>query len=217
MESKKLSTRDGTVNTFRKRRGRLLAGMIADLASRQKRPVRILDMGGRRDYWENVGLSNIELIALVNIDPTELERTTQHADVFVDSIGDARQLDWIKDQSFDLYHSNSVIEHVGSWQDMMRMAKEARRVASAGWVQTPAWEFPIEPHFRLPFMHWFSTPARASLLALSAGYRGQDRNTRRIHAERINLLSKREMRELFPECDILVERVVLAKSYTARW
>ncbi len=36
-------------------------------------------------------------------------------------------------------------------------------------------------------------------------------------AERINLLSKREVRILFPNSSIMVERIVLAKSYVVRW
>jgi len=212
-----LSVRGGTVNTFRKRRGRLLAEQIRALSGKLGRPLQILDVGGRRDYWDNVGFNGIARVTLLNIDPSELGRKTSREDLFVDQIGDARNLANFADGSVDLYHSNSVIEHVGSWSDMKNMAEEARRVAISGWVQTPAWEFPMEPHFRLPFIHWLATPARTSLLAIAPNYGGQDRHNRRLHAERINLLSKGEMRLLFPGCEIFIERILLAKSYTARW
>ena len=208
---------DGTISSFRKRRGRVLAQKIRSLAQGLGRPVTILDVGGRRDYWDNIGFEGIGKITLLNIDPADLGRTTARKDVFVDQIGDATQLDQVEGLSFDMYHSNSVIEHVGGWADMKNMANEARRVAGHGWVQTPAWEFPLEPHFRLPFMHWFGTPVRTSLLALAKGYRGQDRASRRLHAERINLLTKGEVRILFPACTITVERVIVAKSYVVTW
>jgi len=92
------------------------------------------------------------------------------------------------------------------------------RVAPHGWLQTPAWEFPVEPHFRLPFMHWLATPARAGLLRFSAPYRSKSRPERRFHAERINLLSRYECGLLFPEAHIETERVLLLpKSYIAVW
>jgi hypothetical protein len=101
---------------------------------------------------------------------------------------------------------------------MISMANEARRVAGSGWLQTPAWEFPVEPHFRLPFMHWFATPAQAKLLYFSRPYRKESRSSRRVHAERITLMSKAEVRLLFADCDITVERfALLPKSYVAQW
>ncbi len=147
----------------------------------------------------------------------DLGRDTARQDVFEDRLGDACHLEGVANGAFDLYHSNSVIEHVGGWAAMADMALEARRVAPHGWVQTPAWEFPIEPHFRLPFMHWFATPIRTGLLSFAPGYRGQDRAARRMHAERINLMTKGEVQMLFPGARIEVERVILAKSYVVIW
>ena len=206
-----------TVNAFRKRRGRILASRIRKITSALGRPIRIIDVGGRRDYWDNVGFEGISQITLINIDPDEIGRKTDRGDLFEDRVGDARSLSDVEDNAFDFYHANSVIEHVGTWEDMKAMAAEARRVAKSGWVQTPAWEFPIEPHFRLPFVHWLATPARTSLIRLAPSYRKLDHDRRRAHAERINLLTKGEMQFLFQGCDIYVERFVLAKSYTAHW
>lgn len=209
---------DGTISSFRQKRGKILAEKIKALADKKQQPITILDVGGRRDYWENVGFAGVGQIVLLNIDPSDLGRATPRPEIFVDKIGDARKLDGIADQAFDLYHSNSVIEHVGSWTDMNDMAREARRVAPAGWVQTPAWEFPIEPHFRLPFIHWFATPLRASMLWFARGYGRQDYFSRREHAERINLLSKSEIELLFPSCQVRAERfLLLAKSYIIHW
>jgi len=181
-----------------------------------ERNITILDIGGRPDYWENVGLANVREILVLNNDPAELNRT-ETASVFKYAIGDARNLSDYKDKSIDLVHSNSVIEHVGAWPEMCAMANEARRVGVSGWVQTPAWEFPIEPHFQLPFLHWFGSPVRRAALAFSPWYRKLPLKEQRWHIDRINLVSYREFRELFPDCEIMVERLVLAKSYTARW
>ena len=90
--------------------------------------------------------------------PSELQRGRARArgrgrgtgDIFVRKVGDARNLSEYADGSVDLVHSNSVIEHVGGWADMRAMADEMMRIGRSGWMQTPAWEFPVEPHFRAP-------------------------------------------------------------------
>lgn len=210
----------GSESSFRRRRGRILAQMIRGLAADLGRPLQVLDVGGRADYWNNVGTEGIAQITVLNYDDAELSEHGPGADggLFVQVQGDARNLAQYGDGSFDLVHSNSVIEHVGPWQDMRAMAGELRRVGRAGWMQTPAWEFPFEPHFRLPFMHWFAAPARRKMLALSRGYRGQDADARRYHVDRINLLSRREVALLFPGCRLRVERVLLLpKSYIVTW
>ncbi len=212
--------RDLTVNRFRKKRGRLLRAHIAALAKDLNRPVEILDVGGRAEYWDNVGLDNIAHITLMNYVPEELERTEADDKMFSAVVGDARNLSDYADRSVDLVHSNSVIEHVGSWDDMAAMASEVMRVGRAGWIQTPAWEFPVEPHFRTLFMHWFGGPIQRAMFSLSfeKRIRKMSMATRRQSLDWINLLSYREVKELFPNQTIQIERVaLLAKSYTVRW
>lgn len=208
--------KDITVNRFRQARGRLLRAQIARMADHLGRDLVILDVGGRADYWKNVGLDRIARIDLLNHDEAEFDRDAP-ADIFTNTLGDARDLRDFADGSVDFVHSNSVIEHVGLWPDMARMAAEMRRVGQAGWVQTPAWEFPIEPHFRAPFLHWFGAPARRAMLSLSGAYRKCDLAERRMHVDRINLLSKPEVETLFPDTDLYTERLILAKSYCVRW
>lgn len=206
-----------TVNRFRQARGKLLRQQIDALRRRLGRDLTVLDVGGRPDYWENIGIDGISRIVLLNMSVAELDRGGQ-SDLFENQIGDARDLSAFKDKSFDLVHSNSVIEHVGLWDDMRRMADECLRVGVEGWIQTPAWEFPIEPHYRMPILHWFGQPARRAALRLSKSYGAMGISDRRHHVDRINLLSKAEVKALFPDSRIWVERFLLwPKSYVARW
>lgn len=209
-----------TVNAFRKRRGRVLAKLIADLAGFLGRKIEVLDVGGRAEYWSNIDVSNIAKITLLNNEAHELVREVpQHlSEVELESVhGNALDLSEYGDRSVELVHSNSVIEHVGSWVDMSVMANETKRVGLAGWIQTPAFEFPIEPHFRAPFLHWFGQPLRRKLMYFSPHYRKLDVWQRRYHIDRINLLSGREMRALFSDRSIYVERMLFPKSYVAHW
>lgn len=212
--------RQKTVNRFRQRRGRILAGKLDALSARLGRRVHVLDVGGRSDYWDNVPTAGVSKVTVVNYELDELDRAMPSAIgglEFEMVQGDARDLKDHADGSADVVHSNSVIEHVGGWSDMAAMASEVRRVGRAGWVQTPAWEFPIEPHFRAPMLHWFSAPLTARLLFMSRHYRALDVASRRHHVERINLLARSEFRALFPDCHVLTERVLFPKSYVAHW
>lgn len=212
--------RDMTVNRFRTARGRVLRAHIEDLVNKLGREIEILDVGGRAEYWNNVGLGGIAHITLMNYDPAELERTIPDEAMFTRVVGDARNLSDYKENAVDLVHSNSVIEHVGMWNDMASMANEVMRVGRAGWIQTPAFEFPVEPHFRTLFMHWFGAPAQRAMFSLSfeKRIRKLPMAVRRQALDGVNLISRREMNALFAGRDIYVERVaLLPKSYTARW
>ena len=212
--------RDMTVNRFRSARGRVLRQHIETLADRLGRPVEVLDVGGRAEYWDNVGLGGIGHITLMNVDPAELERTLPDPEMFTSVLGDARDLSEHVDGAFDLVHANSVIEHVGHWNDMAAMAREVMRVGRAGWIQTPAYEFPVEPHFRTLFMHWFGGPTQRAMFSLSFEKRLRKLpfDKRRQALDGVNLLSHREVRRLFPGRDIHVERLaLLPKSYSVNW
>jgi hypothetical protein len=211
-----------SVNRFRARRGQLLRRQIEILAAHLGRDITVLDVGGRPDYWDNVGLGRIARVVVMNYDASELDLPVPAGappGMFEQRLGDARNLSDHVDRSVDLVHSNSVIEHVGGWPDMRAMANELMRVGRAGWVQTPAWEFPIEPHFRAPFIHWFGRPMQARLMSLSFERRIREMplDLRRQGTDRINLLSRREIGELFPGRTIFTERLIVAKSYVVRW
>src|SRR5690606_32277033 len=134
---------DLTVNRFRKKRGERLRKLIAATAEKLGRDIVILDVGGRPDYWENVLPERVSKIILMNYMEGELVRDSRLS-MFESQVGDARDLSQFGDKSIDFVHSNSVIEHVGGWSDMKCMASEVLRVGKHGWLQTPAWECPIE-------------------------------------------------------------------------
>jgi SAM-dependent methyltransferase len=58
------------------------------------------------------------------------------------------------DRSFDVVHSNAVLEHVGSVERQVAFLGECLRVGRSGMVTTPNRFFPVESHTLLPFLHW---------------------------------------------------------------
>jgi len=212
---------------FRGRRNRLLAQGLSRLArdveTSRSRRLRIVDIGGAPGFWRTLDVDAAADVTMVNIEPDPAPPTSHGRMAFEIVAGDARDLKRWPDGAFDLVLSNSVIEHVGGWADIERAAGEMRRLAAHGWVQTPAFGFPIEPHFALPLVHWLPAPWRAAVIPhlprqgyehLSAGTVGDARRA----VEEINLLTGRELRFLFPGADLLRERVVgLTKSFIAAW
>lgn len=123
------------------------------------------------------------------------------------------------DESFDVVFSNSVIEHVGTWERQCAFAAEARRVGRRLWIQTPAREFFIEPHLVAPFIHWLPAHWQRRLIR-HATLRGWLERPDAAWVDRflaeVRLLRLAEMRRLFPDCEILRERFLgLTKSYIA--
>ena len=119
------------------------------------------------------------------------------------------------DSSFDIVFSNSMIEHLGTWEKQALAAKEMRRVGKRLWIQTPNSRFPIEPHYLTPFIHWFPSHWQRNLLPYTVWAfiaHPTSEHCDRLHKE-IRLLNWSEMRKLFPDCSIKAEHFIgLTKS-----
>jgi hypothetical protein len=194
-------------NRYRMKRFMLFRQIITDVV-KHKKQCRVLDIGGTVPYWLSYG-SDLNLnevdITIVNIqkDPGE------YRGIKVE-IGDACDLKAFGDLSFDVVHSNSVIEHVGRWQDMAQMAKEIRRLAPRYFVQTPYFWFPIEPHARFPLLHWMPEVWRYRIIMnRSCGYwqRQPDLGEAVKQVQSALLLDRRQVQYLFPDAVIVPEKV----------
>lgn len=200
------------VNRFRRQRIKRFSNLIAPL--RTKKVLRILDIGGTLDYWkplpEFYGSDSIS-ITIVNLDVEEREDRNLHI-----TGGDACNLPF-QNNTFDVVHSNSVIEHVGHWREMERMAAEVRRLAPSYFVQTPNVWFPIEPHFKLPFVHWLPEQIRAwCVQGAGRSSKFRDAAEATLYVQRISLLSASQLQCLFPDATIWRERAMgFSKSLVA--
>lgn len=181
------------------------------------RPVRLLDIGGTESFWETMGIvgsSDIE-ITLCNVTPPLAAQRPGFR--FVQA--DACDLGAFGDGEYDIVFSNSVIEHVGDMARCRAMAEEVQRVGQRYFVQTPNRHFPIDPHFPFPFFQFLPVPTRAALLqTLPLAWVGRIRdpvNARQL-AQSVNLLTERELRVLFPGCQVYHERLLgMTKSFIA--
>ena len=183
----------------------------------RKGSCRIADIGGTEYYWDIC--KDYVASRPLQIDLINLQAVAVKGSCFRSLQGDATRLGDIDDNAYDLVHSNSVIEHVGNWDAMSRMAANVRRLAPAYYVQTPNFWFPIEPHFRAPFFHWMPEQIRYRLLmTFNLGFGGRrytvDGAMRGLQTAA--LLDRRQLAALFPCAEIRCERVYgLTKSIMA--
>jgi hypothetical protein len=192
-------------NRFRPRRMRQFVELFG-----VKDGTRILDVGGSVRNWNYIPQK--PALTLVNMDDQKGERENIKIER-----GDARALTY-KDNAFEIAYSNSVIEHVGKWEDQKRFAEEIRRVAPHYYVQTPYKWFPIEPHFIAPLIHYLPKSIHRHLTWLGAWYWTEHPNRKQIDdlVEEIELLDVAQMQKLFPDAEILRERFLgLTKSLIA--
>ncbi len=203
---------------FRRARARHVTSLIETIFA-ERGEVRIIDLGGLPDYW--LGLFERDLlerckvhITLVNPQPFEVADP-----LFTAAVGDACAQPQLADHSFDLVHSNSVIEHVGDWARMEAFAAEVHRLAPRYYVQTPYYWFPYEPHYSSLFFHWFPEQVRAkALLRRRHGFSEQCRDIGEAMKEvqEARLLDKQQFRFLFPDAEHIDERAAgLTKSLIA--
>lgn len=204
---------------FRVKRFELVQALIEKSLSEKGR-VRILDIGGTEYYWRigkdflaaNRGRIRITLLN-IDVDPVD------DPGLFDAMVGDGSDPGLLAGETFDLVHSNSVIEHVGDWQHMERFAENTRRLAKYYYVQTPNYWFPYEPHFRFPGFQYLPKSTRVALMMrYKLGFfpRVNDWEEARDVVDHHTLVSVRQVRSLFGDAHVLFEKVAgLNKSIIA--
>jgi hypothetical protein len=180
------------------------------------RPLRILDVGGTNQFWELRGWTRRRDVHITLLNLRAEPRLHENVESLA---GDATALPQFGDQSFDAVFSNSVIEHLFTWENQERMAAEVRRVGRAYWVQSPNYWFPLEPHFHTLGWQWMPKRWRYALIQRRRrGWRGPASGPEhaRLIVDELRLVTASEMQRLFPEATLWGERLGgLVKSWVA--
>lgn len=199
-------------NKFRLQRVLLLNELISDVLERQD-TCQILDVGGTEVFWstwrEMIDWSRVSIVC-VNLDADEMPQEVLPGVSL--QRGNACDLSQFEDNAFDIVFSNSVIEHVGRWSDMQRMASEIERLAPRYFVQTPNYWFPIEPHARTPFLHWLPEPLACRIvMTFKCGFwsKAATYSEAVSTVQSAHLLNRPQMNELFPDATLSIERYML--------
>lgn len=199
---------------FRAARFLQVQELIEQLVTRHG-DIRVLDAGGRAEYWNLLPPALAEKVQITVLNyADELEDysglTGPHVR-YENVSGNACAMPQYGDGSFHLVHSNSVIEHVGSYTNMIAFANEVRRVGQAYYVQTPNYWFPVDPHYAFPLLHWLPDPIRINLemrfnigLGTRTDFAGAARSL-----DECRMISQSMMLALFPDAQHSAERFAL--------
>lgn len=178
-------------------------------------PIRILDVGGAAYFWDTSNLPSLPNIEIILLNLRE-EKTTHPKIRSV--VGDATNMAEFAENSFDLVFSNSVIEHLYTWENQQKMANEIIRVGKKHFIQTPNRTFPVEAHYAIPFaqyipqrlLYFFLTKTKLSRL------QKWDPKDAQQYLDEIRLLDLKEMKQLFPDSSMYLEKFMgMVKSISA--
>jgi hypothetical protein len=159
----------------------------------------ILDVGGEPYFW--LPFPHLRHVTILSIHPTaaneSIRSLTYSGNDFPFGAGE-----------FDIVFSNSVIEHVAKRESF---AAEIARCGRGYFVQTPSFWFPFEPHAHIPLFQFM--PAFFKRLL----HRMHSRSLYPLpELLSLKLLTKGEMKRLFPGARIVTERWLLwPKGYYA--
>lgn len=189
---------------FRRKRAAALQLEFADCES-------VIDVGGSDAWWIHSDWRPKDL-TILNIDPRPQVHCPNSRYVKADALCIPFPL-----LSFDLAMSNSVIEHV---PDQAKFASEMLRVGKRIYCQTPAKEFPVEPHCLGLFVHWLPRKCFTHFvhryLTLYGWVSKPDSSETEDFKEEVHLLTRSDLEMIFPGCTIRVERFLgWPKSYVA--
>jgi hypothetical protein len=174
--------------------------------------MRVLDLGGTPTFWRAAPVRPTH-VTVVNLD-SSLRAVEDWMHV---RIGDACE-PVPEEHRYDLAISNSLLEHVGPAARRRAFANRIRASADRYWVQTPNRYFPIEPHWLFPGFQFLPFAARVSV---TRSWTGGHRHSRDPHraaelVREIELIGPGEMRALFPDAELWIERFLgLPKSLVA--
>ncbi len=191
---------------FRSRRFRRLAQAFGITESST-----VLDIGGAAYYWNFFAV--VPRVVIVNLEkPESADRRFQWV------VADARRLPF-RDRAFDLAFANSIVEHIPGQENRVAFAKETARVGCGYYVQTPYRWFPVEPHLYTPLIHYLPKSRQRPLLRNFTVWGILQRPTPEgcdDFLRDIDLLTTRQLSELFPRAAIWKERFCgLLKSIAA--
>lgn len=207
-------TKQDSINQkFREKRFAFFRGLYDSIKS--ECGIKILDIGGTEVYWERMNFPGDEnvSITLLNLEEVKVQNPK-----FKSVKGNACDLTSFSENEFDIVYSNSVIEHLYTFENQIQMANEVIRVGKNYFIQTPNRYFPIEPHWIFPLFQFFPFSLKVYLTQnfnIGNYKKTISRKAAEDRCREVQLLTESQMQTLFPDGNIYREKFCgLVKSIT---
>jgi len=109
----------------------------------------------------------------------------------------------LKNNRFDIVHSNATIEHVGNFNNQIKFVKEALRISKKYvFITTPNRNFFFDLHTLIPIIHWFPKKIhRLILKKIRHNFLSEEKN--------LNLLNNKDLEKI---CKIIKIKKYLIDS-----
>lgn len=175
----------------------------------------VIDIGGSLAFWRTVSdILKPAKVMIYNISSGRMVMGLQNSHRNIEThLYDGLTIPQ-PDGLADVVICNSVIEHV-PLNLRGNLASEIARVGKRFVVQTPAYGFPLEMHFGLPFIHWMPRPVGRAFAAVSPFALLTSASGTR-YFDQTQLLRRDEFAAYFPGANVEVERFLgLPKSMLA--
>ncbi|MEO8016479.1 MAG: class I SAM-dependent methyltransferase [Pseudomonadota bacterium] len=180
--------------------------------------IRLIDLGGTVKFWENWGLADQPLLNVTLVNNHDRDKCHENDPIALPNIrrlrADVLTLSPEDFAQYDVIFSNSLIEHLPGRQLQRQLARAIIDSGRPYFLQTPNKRSPVDPHFPRPYVPFFAAyprPLQARLLSWSALGSGSASPSygaalRRLH--NYFPLNAGEVRELFPQAQIVMERTL---------
>ncbi|MFD8633231.1 MULTISPECIES: class I SAM-dependent methyltransferase [unclassified Streptomyces] len=169
----------------------------------------VVDLGGTAEMWLRAQVRP-KHVHLVNLEEHPAELPDWISAEIADVTDPAVAAELGARGGYDLVFSNSTIEHVGGHSQRRLFVAAVEQLAPLHWIQTPYRYFPVEPHFVAPGFQFLPLAARARLVRRwPLVHSRPDSPESAMNAViNIELLTRTEMRYLFPGSLLLGEQVL---------
>lgn len=177
----------------RRQKGRTAVEVLRDVLNAELPRARVLDVGASTGHIDALVAEHVAELIGIDIDPLALEhaRRLYPASQAEFLVADAMNLPF-DSNAFDVVLCMHVYEHV---PDSQRLFEEIFRLLRPGGIcyfSAANRLIPIEPHYGLPFLSWF-TPTLANLYVRALG-RGEEYYERLLTYPGLKFLTRRFIR-----------------------
>jgi hypothetical protein len=178
--------------------------------------IRLVDLGGTVNFWENWGLAAQPHLAVTIVNDHHADKTYENAPISLPNLSrlraDVLTLTAADLAGYDVIFSNSLIEHLPGQPAQRQLAQAIIDSGRPYFLQTPNKRSPVDPHFPKPYVPFFATwprPLQARMLswsALGSGSAAPSFEAALARLEHYHPLTKSDVRELFPRARVVMER-----------